>query len=73
MKNKKHNSQTGPRWQEGDSNANKHALQMWYAEEHLWTHNASNLWVDRLQQQKTNKSKKMSNKYLIKCSLSVYG
>ena len=35
--------QTGQSWQEGDSNANKHILQQWYAEEHLWTHNVSNL------------------------------
>ena len=35
--------QTGQSWQEDDSNANNHALQQWYAEEHLWTHNASNL------------------------------
>ena len=24
-------------WAEGDSNANNHILQQWYAEEHLWT------------------------------------
>ena len=33
------NDQTGQSWQEGDSNANKHALQQWYAEEHRWTPN----------------------------------
>ena len=30
--------QTGQSCQEGDSNANNHTLQQWYAEEHLWTH-----------------------------------
>ena len=32
--------QTGQSWQEGDSYANNHTLQQWYAEEHLWTHNS---------------------------------
>ena len=36
-------SQTGQSWQEGDCNANNHALQQWYADEHLWTLNSSNL------------------------------
>ena len=35
--------QTGQSRQEGDSNANNHTLQQWCAEEHLRTHNASNL------------------------------
>ena len=35
--------QTGQSWQEGDSNGNNHTLQQWNAEEHLWTHNTSNL------------------------------
>ena len=50
-----------------DSNENNHILQ-YYAEEHLWAYNISNHSVDRQQQQKTN----TSNKYLIKCSVSVY-
>ena len=37
--------QTDQSWQERDSNANNQALQQWYAEEHLWTDNASNLQV----------------------------
>ena len=35
--------QTGQSWQEGDSNANNSTLQKCSVEEHLWTHNASNL------------------------------
>ena len=30
-------------WEEGDGNANNRTLQQWYAKEHLWTHNVSNL------------------------------
>ena len=35
--------QTGQSWQEGDSNANNHALQQWYAEERLLTDHTSNV------------------------------
>ena len=47
---------------EGDSNANNHALQQWYAEEHLWPYNTSEYLISL-----NNKA----NKYLIKCSMSL--
>ena len=35
--------QIGQSLQEGDSIANNLTLQQWYAEEHIWKHNTSNL------------------------------
>ena len=50
--------QAGSGWRECYNNSNNHVLQQWYAEDHLWTHNVSNLEVDVLQQEKTNTAKK---------------